>query len=66
VERQRRVKTAAPKWWGVADAVGHQEQQRHTSYCIQHGVEELFATRVDPVQVFDHQHQGAQPCATER
>jgi hypothetical protein len=66
MERQRRRKAATPKWWGVANTVGHQEQQRDASHRIQHGIEELFTAGVDPVQVFDHQYQGAQPCATER
>ena len=65
MERQRRVKAATPKRRRVADAVGHQEQQRHASHGVQQKGEELFTAGVDPVQVFDHQHQGTPPCATE-
>src|SRR5438093_9030314 len=55
VQRQRRVKAAAPKRWSVANAVGHQEQQWYASHRVQQKGEELFTAGVDPVQVFDHE-----------
>jgi hypothetical protein len=65
-ERQRGIKAAAPKQRGVADAVGHQEQEWHASHGVQQRGEELFTAGVDPVQVFHHEDQGPQPCATNR
>jgi hypothetical protein len=55
-EHQCRVKAAAPKRGGIANSVGHQEQQRHARHRVHHEVEELFTAGVDPVQVFDYQH----------
>jgi hypothetical protein len=66
VERQCGRKAAAPERRRVADAIGHQEEQRYASHRVQQRGEALFTASVDPVQVFDHQHQGTQPCATER
>ena len=56
VEHERRVKAATAKRRRVADAVGHQEQQRYASHRVQQKGEALFTAGVDPVQVFDHQH----------
>ena len=50
------VKAATAKRRRVADAVGHQEQQRYASHRVQQKGEALFTAGVDPVQVFDHQH----------
>jgi hypothetical protein len=65
MQRQRGGKAATPKRRRVADPVRDQEQQRHARDGVQQKREELFTAGVDPMQVFDDQHEGASLCATE-